>query len=62
MLAVLGRVAEGSEAFLLERGNRFGIRFQIDHVAGHKRDHPPVDEHACAAEHAAHRDRSKVSK
>ena len=44
MLAVLGRVAEGSKPFLLEHRDRLGIRFQIDHVARNETDHLPVDD------------------
>jgi len=60
MLAVLGRVAEGSESLPLEGRYRFGVGFEIDHLARNQRDHPLVHEHAGAAKHAADRYRSEL--
>src|SRR2546430_1666355 len=62
MFAVFGRIAEGSEAFLLEGRNRLGIRLEIDRVAGDKSDHSSVDENPGAAEHATHRHWAKFLK
>jgi len=62
VLTVLRRVAERREPFPLEGRDRFGVRFEIDHVARHEPDHPAADEDAGAAEHTAHVDRAELSK
>jgi len=62
VLTVLRRVAERREPFPLEGRDRFGVGFQVNHVARDEPDHPAVDEDAGATEHAAHFDRAERSK